>query len=167
MAVVYARFMVVFFFLVSVPDIIRPLTDAPSGGLLLWPEAAQVFGIFLANWLHFVIHWGLGFVGLFLMWRTDTAREYARLNLVVLLFFLGFGLTTDGGVWIVPATWPADVSSGTIAPLAHASWYGYIPLNWPDNFLHIGLALISIVVALTPVGLREWGYWPNRRSDRR
>lgn len=167
MAVVYARFMVVFFFLVSVPDIIRPLTDAPSGGFILWPEAAQVFGIFLANWLHFVIHWGLAFVGIFLMWRTDTAREYARLILVVVLIFLALGLATNGGVWIVPANWPGDVSGGKIAPLAQASWYGYIPLNWPDNLLHITLAAVAIVVGLTPVGLRPWGFWPNQRQARK
>lgn len=155
----YARFMVVFFIAVGVPSIVKPLTDAPGGGLILWPEAAKVFGIFLGNWFHFVAHVLLGIIGLFAIRQTSAAREYARLILLVVTIFLIMGLTTDDGVWMVSANWNEISAAGEPLLTAAPSWYGYIPLNPADDVLHALVALSAILVGLTPLGLRPWGFW--------
>lgn len=160
----YARFMIVFFIAVGTPSIIKPLTDAPGDGLILWPEAAKVLGIFLGNWFHFVAHILLGLIGLFAYRHTSGSREYARLIVLVVAIFLIMGLTTDDGVWMVSANWNEIAAAGQPVLSAEPSWYGYIPLNPADDILHAIVLLSAVIVGLTPIGLRPWGFWRKNGS---
>src|SRR5437868_15266670 len=74
----YSRFMVIFFIAVGLGCLIKPLTDAPGGGLILWPEAGRTFGIFLINWVHTVLHLGLAVYAVLALSRTSAARGFAR-----------------------------------------------------------------------------------------
>ncbi len=155
----YARFMVAFFIVVGLGCVIKPLTDAPGGGLILWPEAGRTFGIFLINWVHAVLHLGLAVYAALAFSRTSTARGFARAVFWICAVLVVIGLLTPDGVWLVPANWGADAVGDHIAPVASASWYGFIPANLPDDALNALVGLSGFVFGFMPVGLRPWGYW--------
>ena len=155
----YTRFMVIFFVCVGLGCLIKPLTDAPGGGLILWPEAGRTFGIFLINWVHTVLHLGLAVYAVFALAHTSTARGFARTVFWVCAALVLIGLLTPDGVWLVPADWNADSIGQRITPVASVSWYGFVPANPPDDALNALVGLSGFVFGFMPVGLRAWGYW--------
>ena len=118
----YTRFMILFFVVVSIFTVVKPLTDAPGHGMLLWPEAAKSFGLFLINWFHFVVHMILAVAAVFAAKRVSSARHFARWVFAVCAVWVLIGLITPDGVWLLPARWPADVASGQPAVVSGASW---------------------------------------------
>ncbi len=158
----YTRFMVLFFIGVGLGCVIKPLTDAPGGGLILWPEAGRTFGIFLINWVHTVIHLGLAVFAALALAQTASARTFARSVFWVCAVLVVIGLLTPDGLWLVPAAWPDDVASARISLLSAPSWYGFIPANPPDDALNALVGLSGLVFGYLPVGLRPWGYWRAR-----
>src|SRR5260221_13324187 len=100
----YTRFMVVFFICVGLGCLIKPLTDAPGGGLILWPEAGRTFGIFLINWVHTVLHLGLAAYAALAFSRTSTARTFGQTVFWICAVLVGIGLLTPDGLWLRPAT---------------------------------------------------------------
>ena len=155
----YSRFMVIFFIAVGLGCLIKPLTDAPGGGLILWPEAGRTFGVFLINWVHTVLHLGLAIYAVLALSRTSAARGFARTVFWVCLALVVTGLLTPDGLWLIPASWDLDVSGGRISPVATPSWYGFIPANPPDDALNALVGLSGFVGGYMQVGLRPWGYW--------
>ena len=156
--------MVVFFIAVGVGCAIKPLTDAPGNGLILWPEAGRTFGIFLINWVHTLLHLGLAVYAALAFSRTSASRGFARSVFWVCAVLLAIGLLTPDGLWLVPANWDTDVSGQRIAPAAVASWYGFIPANPPDDALNALVGLTGYVFGYLPLGLRPWGYWRTARA---
>jgi hypothetical protein len=94
-------------------------------------SGALLFDIFSVSVLHNLIHIALGIAGLIL------ARTYARAR----AYLLGGGLLFVGawiwGLFLHPAD-PANV----------------LPLNNSDNWLHLGVGVTMIVLALTLAGAR-------------
>jgi hypothetical protein len=159
----YTRFMVVFFICVGLGCLVKPLTDAPGGGLILWPEAGRTFGIFLINWVHTVLHLGLAVYAALALSRTSVSRGFARSVFWVCAVLVVIGLVTPDGVWLVPANWDTDASQPP-RPTAVASWYGFIPANPPDDALNALVGLSGFVFGFMPIGLRPWGYWRTARA---
>jgi Domain of unknown function (DUF4383) len=155
----YARFMVFFFIAVGLGCLIKPLTDAPGGGLILWPEAGRTFGVFLINWVHTVLHLGLAVYAAFALSSMSRSRGFSRAVFWVCLVLVLIGLFTPDGVWLVPSNWPDDVAVQRITPVATASWYLFIPANPPDDALNALVGLSGFVFGYMPIGLRAWGYW--------
>jgi hypothetical protein len=110
---------------------LRPLTDAPHGGLLV-TNTALLLGIFAVNWFHNLAHVLIGASGLVASPRTDTARVWAATigSAYAILFVVGL-FTTD--------------------------FLGILPLNDADNVLHLASALLALAMGLTPLGLRLVG----------
>ena len=158
----YTRFMIVFFVCVGLGCLIKPLTDAPGGGLLLWPEAGRTFGIFLINWVHTVLHLGLAVYAVLAFKSTSASRGFGRAVFWICAVLVMIGLFTPDGVWLVPANWDADL--GQPPRQAAASWYGFIPANPPDDALNALVGLSGFVFGFMPVGLRPWGYWRAVRA---
>ena len=159
----YTRFMVAFFIAVGLGCLIKPLTDAPGGGLILWPEAGRTFGIFLINWVHTVLHLGLAVYAAWALSSTPASRGFARTVFGICAALVLIGLLTPDGVWLVPTNWPEDVSGQSITPIATVSWYGFIPANPPDDALNALVGLSGLIFGFGPLGLRSWGYWRTRR----
>ena len=160
----YARFMVVFFVTVGLGCAIKPLTDAPGGGLILWPEAGRTFGIFLINWVHTVLHLGLAVYAAIAFSKTSSARGFAQTVFWICALLVLIGLLTPDGVWLVPASWGADVVGDHIVPASSPGWYGFIPANPPDDALNTLVGLSGFVFGFMPVGLRAWGYWRTAQA---
>ena len=161
----YTRFMVAFFVAVGLGCLIKPLTDAPGGGLFLWPEAGRTFGVFLINWVHTVLHLGLAVYAVFALSQTSVARGFARCVFWVCLGLVIIGLLTPDGLWLIPTNWGSDVQGDRIVPVAGVSWYGFIPANPPDDALNALVGLSGFVAGYMPVGLRPWGYWRTRQAE--
>jgi hypothetical protein len=160
----YTRFMVVFFIMVGLGCLIKPLTDAPGGGLILWPEAGRTFGIFLINWVHTVLHLLLAVYAALAFSRTSSARGFGQTVFWVCAVLVIIGLLTPDGLWLLPADWGADVAGARIAPVSNASWYGLIPANPPDDALNALVGLSGFIFGFMPVGLRQWGNWRIARA---
>ena len=160
----YTRFMVAFFVSVGLGCLIKPLTDAPGGGLILWPEAGRTFGIFLINWVHTLLHLGLAVYALWALSSTTASRGFARAVFWICAVLVVIGLLTPDGVWLVPANWPDDVAGQTTAPSVAASWYGFIPANPPDDALNALVGLSGFVFGYMALGLRPWGYWRTSKA---
>jgi hypothetical protein len=156
--------MIAFLTFSTLPDALRPFTDARPDGLFLWPEAAHSLGIFLVNWFHVVLHYGLVVVGLCTVWRASAARYFARVVFVCAGLLLVIGLLTPDGLWLVAANWPADVQGNTVRPVAGASWSGFIPTDPPDDLIDAIVAASGFVFGYLPIGLRPWRYWTPKRG---
>ena len=114
----YTRFMVVFFIMVGVGCAIKPLTDAPGGGLILWPEAGRTFGIFLINWVHTVLHLGLAGYAALAFARTSAARSFGQT-----VFWICAVLAPARSVWSAATAaavllWSLSQSSDTSSSVA-------------------------------------------------
>lgn len=155
----YARFMILFFFVVGVMSIIAPLSDASSGGLVFWPEAAKVLGIFLVNWFHFVLHLALCAWAVLAFRRTGTARTFAQWVFGSCLVLVLIGLFTKDGLWLVPAEWSQDAANGEIIRARSLNWYGFIPANPADDVINALVAASGFIFGFLPIGLRPWAYW--------
>jgi hypothetical protein len=157
----YSRFMTAFMLFAGLGPILRPLNVAPPGGLLLWPEPGMLLGIFLTNWFHGVLHLALCALGLVAAWRTWSARLHAQAIFVAAGLLLVIGLVTPDGVWLVPASWPADVTDGQIVLSAQPQWYGFITANWADDLVNLLVASSGFMFGLTPIGYRPWRAQPG------
>jgi len=158
----YTRFMILFFFVVGVMSILRPITDQRDGSLIMWPEAGKVLGIFLVNWFHFVLHLVLCAWAIIAVRRTAWCRAFGWGVFLACAPLVVIGLLTPQGLWLVPAHWPADVANGEVTLVTTPSWYGFIPANIPDDIINTLVGLSGLIIALHPVALRPWDYW--RRS---
>ncbi len=94
-------------------------------------SSAMLFGVFEVSVLHNLIHVALGVVGLML------ARTYAKAR----AYLLGGGLLFVG-LWI----WGLLLGPGSAANV--------LPVNNADNWLHLGIGVTMIVLALTLAGTR-------------
>jgi hypothetical protein len=117
--------------LVGILGFIRPLTDAPADGIIV-TDTANLLGIFAINWFHNLAHLVIGIGGLALAARTSTARMYAQFVGVAYAVLFVLGLLTSNVL-------------------------GILPLNTPDNLLHLVSAALALVVGFTAVGLQLLG----------
>lgn len=110
---------------------LRPLTDAPHGGVLV-TNTVLLLGIFAVNWFHNLAHVLIGASGLVASSRTNTARLWAVTigTAYALLFVVGL-FTKD--------------------------FLGILPLNDADNVLHLASAVLALVMGFTSIGLRQVG----------
>lgn len=113
--------------LVGILGFIRPLTDAGGSGLFTGEEA-KLLGIFDVNWFHNLAHIVIGVFGLAAFPRLDTSRLYAQA--IGLAYFALF-----------------------IVGLFTGNFLDLLPLNAPDNVLHLLSALIALAVGFTGAGL--------------
>jgi hypothetical protein len=156
--------MVAFFIAVGLGCLIKPLTDAPGGGLILWPEAGRTFGIFLINWVHTVLHLGLAVFAALALSRTSVSRAFGQTVFWVCAVLVVIGLLTPDGLWLAPTNWGADAVGDRITPVAPTSWYGFIPANPADDALNALVGLSGLIFGFMPIGLRPWGYWRTARA---
>jgi uncharacterized protein DUF4383 len=80
---------------------------------------AQLLGLFDTSILHNIVHLLLGVAGLALAKTYESARTYLLGGGVLYLALFAYG-----------AIWGADEGSAN-----------FIPMNWADNILHLGLGL--------------------------
>jgi hypothetical protein len=125
--------------LVGIAGFLRPFTDAPPDGLVFL-GTANLLGLFAINWLHNLVHLGTGLAGLLSAASTGAARTYARTIGVVFALVFAVGL----------------VSSNP---------FGLLPLNTPDNWLHLATTALALVVGFTAVGLHAVGPHPAPESS--
>lgn len=85
-----------------------------------------LLGVFQVSVLHNVLHLGLGLVGLALAAKARLARLYLLGGGAVYLILFAYGLFVAG----------RDDAAN------------FIPLNWADNWLHLGLAAGMILLAV-------------------
>ncbi|WP_028663232.1 DUF4383 domain-containing protein [Saccharomonospora halophila] len=112
---------------------------AGSTGSTLW--------VFAVNPLHNIIHIVVGVLGVLMAVKSSGARTYGWLLLVAFGVLLLWGLAVTG----VFATNPV---SGLGNPLA---------LNAADNWLHLGTALLGLIIAVMPA--RKAAGTPGGTSD--
>jgi hypothetical protein len=117
--------------IVGVLGFIRPLTDAPADGLIV-TEPTNLLGIFAVNWFHNLAHLLIGVLGLVAASRTSSARAYAGVVGIAYAALFVIGLLTTNLLNI-------------------------LPLNTPDNILHLASAVLALIVGFTPVGLSILG----------
>ncbi|HUG14280.1 MAG TPA: DUF4383 domain-containing protein [Thermomicrobiales bacterium] len=126
----YTRFFIIFFTVVSIPCVLRPLTDAKGGGLFLGKRTANALGLFRINWFHAVLHMALAVVGLTALGSTERSRMFARLNFIACAILVAIGLTTENGT-------------------------KHIPANRADDIINSAVGLAGLVVGFTPIAHRE------------
>ena len=96
---------------------------------------AQLLGIFDTSILHNIVHLLFGIAGLALAKTYDGARTYLLGGGVIYLALAVYG-----------AIWGADEGSAN-----------FIPMNWADNILHIGLGvgMVGLGVVLAKEAIRR------------
>ncbi len=102
-------------------------------------SAAKLFGVFTVSVLHNVVHLAFGIAG-FAM-----ARTYALSR----AYFLGGGL-------VYLALWVYGLL------VDHRSSANFVPFNGADNWLHLGLGVLMILLGLTLAGQHD----PTKRRTR-
>jgi hypothetical protein len=160
----YTRFMILFFFVVGVMSILRPITDQRDGSLIMWPEAGKVLGLFLVNWFHFVLHLFLCVWAIIAMRRTGWCRAFGWGVFVSCATLVVIGLLTPQGLWLVPANWPADVANGDVTLVTTPNWYGFVPANIPDDIINSLVGLSGLIIAVHPIAWRPWGFWRQKAA---
>ena len=111
--------------------------------LLQWAghySGAKLFGVFAVSGLHNVIHLVFGVLGLLMARTYAKARAYFLIGGVVYLGLWVYGLLIDRGG-------PAN----------------FVPVNNADNWLHLGLGALMLLLAGTLAGQRD----PTKRRPRR
>jgi hypothetical protein len=93
---------------------------------------------FAINPLHNVLHLVFGVVGLLLAFSSVTARLYGW------VLFAGYGVLVVWGLALVGMT-----STNPISELGNP-----LNLNVADNWLHLGIAVLGLVVAIVPLRRR-------------
>jgi hypothetical protein len=126
----YTRFFIIFFIAVSIPCVLRPLTDAKGGGLFLGKRTANAFGLFRINWFHAVLHMALAAVGVTALGSTERSRIFARINFIACTILVGIGLSTENGT-------------------------KHIPANRADDIINSAVGIAGFVVGFTPIAYRE------------
>jgi hypothetical protein len=84
---------------------------------------AVLLGLFQVSILHNVVHMLLGFAGLWMARSNSSARTYLIGAGVLYLLLFIYGL-------IIPLNSDAN----------------FVPLNWADNWLHLALAVVMIIL---------------------
>jgi hypothetical protein len=93
---------------------------------------------FAINPLHNVVHLLFGVVGVLLAWSSVTARLYGW------LLFAGYGVLVIWGLALVGLT-----STNPVSELGNP-----LNLNVADNWLHVGIAVLGLIVAIVPLRRR-------------
>ncbi|MBP2323924.1 hypothetical protein JOF56_004309 [Kibdelosporangium banguiense] len=101
---------------------------------------------FAINPLHNIVHLLFGVVGVLLAWSSVTARLYGW------LLFAGYGVLVIWGLAIVGLT-----STNPVSELGNP-----LNLNIADNWLHLGIAVLGLVVAIVPARRRIVQTEPER-----
>jgi|SRR5215212_8781507 len=103
-------------------------------GHLQWAghSGAKLFGIFAVSGLHNLVHLTFGVIGLAM------ARTYAASR----AYFIGGGL-------VYLALWLHGLF------IDHGSSANFIPVNGADNWLHLGLGAVMVLLGLTLAGQRD------------
>ncbi|ONI70467.1 hypothetical protein ALI144C_48360 [Actinosynnema sp. ALI-1.44] len=101
---------------------------AGQGHTMLW-------GVFAINPLHNVIHLLFGFVGLLMALTSATSRLFGW------VVFAGYGALLVWGLMLVGLT-----STNPVSELGNP-----LNLNVADNWLHLGIALLGLVIAIVPL----------------
>ena len=117
--------------LVGILGFIRPLTDAAGDGLI-FGDTAKLLGIFSINWFHNLAHLAIGALGLAAAGRTASARLYAQVVGVAYAALFVIGLFTS-------------------------DFLDILPLNGPDNILHLLSAVVALVIGFTNIGMQQVG----------
>lgn len=102
-------------------------------------SGAQLFGVFAVSGLHNVIHLIFGVLGLLMARTYAKARAYLLVGGLVYLGLWVYGLLIDHGG-------PAN----------------FVPVNSADNWLHLGLGALMLLLAGTLAGQRD----PTKRRPR-
>ncbi|MFJ2506537.1 DUF4383 domain-containing protein [Arthrobacter citreus] len=104
---------------------------------------AVLLGLFQVSILHNVVHMLLGFAGLWMARSNSSARTYLIGAGVLYLLLFIYGL---------------------IIPLNSAA--NFVPFNWADNWLHLALAAVMIILGfvLGSERSRETSRGPSRGS---
>lgn len=128
---VFALIFGAIYVIAGVAGFIRPLTNAEPDGVIV-TQTTDLLGIFAVNWFHNLAHLIIGVLGLIAAARTEWGRLYSQVVGVVyaVLFIIG--------IFVVDR-----------------EFLGILPLDWPDNVLHLVSAVLALVVGFTPVGLQE------------
>lgn len=101
--------------------------EADSGAHLAGHESDNyLFGLFHVSALHNVLHLALGLLGLTFAAKPRLAKAYLLAGGAIYLLLFAFGLL------VADRDIPAN----------------FIPLNWADNWLHLGLAVVMIALGL-------------------
>jgi hypothetical protein len=93
---------------------------------------------FAINPLHNLVHLVLGVVGLLLVWASATARLFGW------IVFAAYGALLVWGLMLVGFT-----STNPVSELGNP-----LNLNVADNWLHLGLAVLGLVIAVLPARRR-------------
>ena len=117
--------------LIGVLGFIRPLTSAAGDGLLL-TGTTELLVIFAVNCFHNFAHLAIGLLGLAAARQVLAARRYARVIGVFYAALFVLGLFTS-------------------------NLLGLLPLNGPDNLLHLASAAVALVIGFTDLGLQRTG----------
>jgi hypothetical protein len=117
--------------IVGLLGFVRPLTDAP-GDALLHHHTANLLGVFSINWFHNLAHIAIGALGLAAARQVNTSRLYARAIGVAYAGLFVIGLFTG-------------------------NFLDILPLNGPDNVLHLASAVVALAIGFTGVGLQVLG----------
>lgn len=99
---------------------------------------AMLWGVFAINPLHNVVHLLFGLVGVLLALTSVTARLYGW------VLFAGYGLVLIWGLMLVGLT-----STNPVSELGNP-----LNLNVADNWLHLGIAVLGLVIAIVPLRRR-------------
>jgi hypothetical protein len=86
---------------------------------------AELLGLFQVSVLHNIVHLLYGVVGVALSRRPSSARGYLVVGGLIYLILWIYGLVVDG-----------------------ASAANFVPLNTADNWLHLGLAVVMVLLGL-------------------
>ena len=120
----FAQFVGVLFLAVGLLGFIPGVVSTPHPnavpGLFADEGYGLLFGLFPVNWIHNLVHLGVGIAGISFAWSVSKARGFAR------------GLTWFYGILAV---------MGVIPPLSMA--FGLIPLHGWDVWLHGGTAALA------------------------
>jgi hypothetical protein len=103
-------------------------------------SGAKLFGVFAVSGLHNIVHLAFGVIG-FIFARTYAAsRAYLLAGGIAYLALWAYGLVMDAG-----------------------SALNILMLNNADNWLHFGLGIVMVLLALTLAGQHD----PTKRAKRR
>lgn len=108
------------------------------------PHNVLVLG-FMLNPLHAVMNIVVGALGLLMALSSGLARTYGW------ILFIGFGLV---GVWGLMIT-------GLIAANPLSGWGNPLNLNDNDNWLHLGTAVVGLIIAILPARKRVHAVTPS------
>ncbi|MBB1156167.1 MULTISPECIES: DUF4383 domain-containing protein [Amycolatopsis] len=95
-------------------------------------SGALLLGLFSVSILHNVVHLAFGVAGLALARTPAGAKNFLVAGGVIYLALWVYGLIVD-----------------------HGSSADFIPVNTADNWLHLGLAVVMIVLGVLPMGTRR------------